>query len=213
MSSGFADLLAGAAAVAFALAVTARAQDGNYSRDRVLAHLSHMQGSQRGMWNVTAGEGEFLSNLARKLNAKRVLEIGTSNGYSGIWLLLALKDTGGKLITLEIDKRRHSLATANFRAVGLSELVEARLGDALEETPKVEGPLDLVFIDASKHDYIEYLRMVLPKVRTGGAIVAHNVHDMPHAMRDFLDEIKNSPALKTEFVSAGPGGFSVSYRK
>ncbi len=213
MTSGLANFLMTAASAAMVLAVAAFAQDGSHSRDRVLAHLGQMQESQRGMWNVTAGEGEFLSNLARKLNAKRVLEIGTSNGYSGIWLLLALKETGGRLITIEIDRRRHSLATANFQAAGLSELVEARLGDALEETPKVEGPLDLVFIDASKHDYIEYLRMVLPKVRTGGAIVAHNVHDMPHAMRDFLNEIKNSPALKTEFVSAGPGGFSVSYRK
>jgi len=92
-------------------------------------------------------------------------------------------------------------------------MVDARLGDALQEIPKIDGPFDFVFIDADKSDYLRYLRLVLPKMRKGGVIAAHNVHDMPEAMRDFLDEIRSNPALETEFVSAGPGGLSVSRAK
>ncbi len=193
--------------------MTLRSQDGVSSREHVLAHLSAMRAAERGMWNVAPKEGEALSDLARKVGAKRALEIGTSNGYSGIWIALGLRETGGKLITLEIDRGRYELALRNFHAAGVAGLVDARLGDALEEIPKIDGPLDFVFIDAGKSDYLRYLRLVLPKMRKGGVIVAHNVHDIPGPMRDFLEEIRSNPALKTEFVSAGPSGLSVSYTK
>lgn len=189
------------------------AQNGDPPHEQILAYLSSMHARERGMMNVAPGEGEYLSNLVRKLNAKRVLEIGTSNGYSGIWMAVALRDTGGKLITLEINQRRHGLALKNFKAVGLDDIVDARLTDALEEIGKLHGPFDLVFLDADKSDYITYLRMTLPMVRQGGAIAAHNVHDLPGAMQDFLHEIRTNPSLKTEFVSAGPAGISVSYKK
>jgi len=182
-------------------------------REEVLAHLQKMRFTQRGMMNVAPSEGEHLSKLVEKLNAKRVLEIGTSNGYSGIWLALGLRQTGGKLITMEIDKGRHSLAQVNFRTAGMDGIVDSRLTDALQELPGLEGPFDLVFIDAWKPDYIRYLQMALPKVRSGGAIAAHNVDSQAHEMGDFLEAIKTHPELRTEFVRAGPSGISVSYKK
>ena len=190
-----------------------RSQDGAVSPEQALAHLSVMRADERGMWNVAPREGEFLSDLARKVGARRALEIGTSNGYSGIWIALGLRETGGKLITLEIDGGRHSLALKNFQAAGVTSIIDARLCDALKEIPKIDGPLDFVFIDANKSDYLQYLRLVLPKMSKGGVITAHNVHDYPEPMRDFLEEIRSNPALKTEFVSAGPSGLSVSYVK
>lgn len=188
-------------------------QHGPTTRDQILAHLDSMHANERGMWNVAPAEGEFLSNLARKANAKRALEIGTSNGYSGIWIALGLRETGGRLITLEIDRGRHGLALKNFRAAGVDGMIEARLGDALKEILKLDGPFDFIFLDANKPDYLEYLRLVLPKMKKGGVIVAHNVDDYPEPMRDFLEEIRSNTSLKTEFVSAGPGGFSVTYKK
>jgi caffeoyl-CoA O-methyltransferase len=189
------------------------ASDRSPSRQEVLNHLQAMHAQQNEMMNVDPAEGEYLSNLVIKVNAKRALEIGTSNGYSGIWLALGLKHTGGKLITLDIDEGRRNLALKNFKATGMDDVVDSRLTDALKEIPKLQGPFDFVFIDAWKPDYIKYLHLVLPLVRSGGVITAHNVHSHPQQMKDFLDEIKTSPQLKTEFVSAGPSGLSVSYKK
>lgn len=211
MHPGLTSLATIAASIAFCCAAVA--QDGGMSRDGILAHLSKMRATQRGMMNVAPAEGEYLANLIRKLNARRVLEIGTSNGYSGIWMAMALRETGGKLITLDIDKGRQSLAVENFKAAGLEDVVDARLADALQEIPKLEGPFDLVFIDAWKPDYIKYLQMTLPKVRSGGVIAAHNVDSHPGEMQNFLQEIKTNPSLKTEFVRVGPAGISVSYKK
>ena len=182
-------------------------------RQRALAQLEKMRQTEQGMMNIAPSEGEFLAGLVRRVSARRALEIGTSNGYSGIWLALGLSETGGRLITLDIDKGRQLLAMRNFRAAGVEGIVDARLADALKVVPKLEGPFDLVFIDAWKPDYGAYLKMVLPKVRSGGAIVAHNVTSDPTHMEDFLEEIQTNPALKTERVNAGPGGFSVSWKK
>jgi caffeoyl-CoA O-methyltransferase len=183
------------------------------SRATALAQLERMIASQHGMMNIAPSEGEYLSNLIVKLKARRALEIGTSHGYSGIWLALGLSQTGGKLITLDIDKGRHGLAVENFRTAGLAAYADIRLADALKEIPKIDGPLDLVFIDAWKPDYIRYLKMVLPKMRSGGVIAAHNVKSQASEMEDFLTEIQTNPALKTEFVTVGPSGLSISYKR
>jgi predicted O-methyltransferase YrrM len=142
-----------------------------------------------------------------------VLEIGPSNGYSGIWIALGLSETGGRLITLEIDERRHSLAVRNFKAAGLEAIVEARRCDALEEIPKIDGPLDMVFIDAWKPDYVRYLDLALPKLRPGGVIIAHNVGSQGQALPEFVQALRASPQLETEFVPLTWSGFSVSRKK
>lgn len=160
--------------------------------------------------NVEPPEGAYLRDLARKAKAKRILEIGTSTGYSGIWMAMALRG-GGKLITLEIDPGRRKVAEENFRTAGLSDLVEVRLGDALREIPKIDGPLDMVFIDAEKSDYLKYYDLVIGKMRKGGVITAHNVVSHPAPMADFLARIKTDPRVRTEIVTPGWQGISVSW--
>ena len=182
-------------------------------RQQILDHLAKMRASERGMMNVAPQEGEYLSELVKKLKAKRVLEIGTSNGYSGIWLALGLRETGGKLLTLDIDAGRRSLAVKNFRATGLDDIVESRLVDALQALPTLQGPFELVFIDAWKADYKKYLDLTLPMVPSGGVIAAHNVLSHPQGMQDFLEAIRTNPQLKTEIVRVGPSGLSISYKK
>jgi predicted O-methyltransferase YrrM len=183
------------------------------SRQQILDHLARMRVTERGMMNVAPAEGEYLSELVKKLQAKRVLEIGTSNGYSGIWIALGLRETGGRLISLDVDEGRRSLALRNFKATGFDDLIESRLTDALKTLPTLQGPFDLVFIDAWKPDYKKYLDIVFPMVPSGGVIVAHNVDSHPHEMQDFLEAIKTHPQLKTEWVKVGPAGLSVSWKK
>ena len=183
------------------------------TRQQVLDHLAKMRATERGMMNVAPSEGEYLSGLVKKLQAKRVLELGTSNGYSGIWFALGLRETGGKLLTLDIDEGRRSLALKNFKITGMDDIIESRLGDALKMLTTLQGPFELVFIDAWKPDYKKSLDLTLPMVPSGGIIAAHNVDSHPQEMVDFLEAIKTHPQLKTEFVKVGPAGLSVSWKK
>lgn len=181
---------------------------------QVLEHLEHMRATQYGMMNIAPAEGRYFYRLVKQLDAKRVLEIGTSNGYSAIWLALGLKETGGTLITLEIDERRYDLAAENFRNTNLTEVIDLRLVDALEEIPKISGPIDLVFIDAWKDDYPRYLELVLPKVRSGGIIAAHNViSHHSHGIKRYLELVEADPQLETSYIEEGPAGISISKKK
>jgi predicted O-methyltransferase YrrM len=194
------------------LPLAACAQNAKPGREAILEQLEKIRASERGL-SVMPSEGEYLCNLVTKLNAQRVLEIGTASGYSGVWLGLGLRETGGRLITLELDQQRHVRAVQNFKAAGLGDIIDARLTDALKEIAKLEGPFDLVFIDAWKPDYAKYLEMTLPMVRSGGIIIAHNVRNQGREMPEFLEAIQNNPALKTEFVEVTRSGFSVSTKK
>ncbi len=188
------------------------AQNSPESEARAQARLAWMREHQAGMWNITPSEGAFLRDEIVKVNAEHALEIGTSNGYSSIWTALGLRKTGGHLLTLEIDEGRAQLAQENFSAAGVDSLVTLKLGDALKEIPKLQGPFDFVFMDAEKSDYVRYLQMVVPLVRPGGVIVAHNVTDLRSLLEDFIHAVKADPRLKTTFVNVGPGGFSVSVK-
>jgi len=194
----------------FAFSKTTPAQSS--ADARALGRLKWMRQNEGNLWNVNPDEGAFLRNLADKVQAREGLEIGTSNGYSSIWIGMGLRQEGGHLLTLEIDEGRAKLAQANFRASGLDSVIALKLGDALKEVPKLHGPYDFVFIDAWKQDYVKYLDMVVPIVRPGGVIVAHNVTDLKEELTDFLHAVKTNPQLRTAIENPGPGGFSVSYK-
>lgn len=175
-----------------------------------LRHLQWMEEKETEMWNVARAEGEYLRRLVMELHARRVLEIGTSNGYSTIWLALGAAATGGKVITLEANEGRYALAKKNFERTGASQHVDSYLGDALGLVAAVEGPLDLVLIDAWKEDYPAYLDACLGKVRADGLILAHNMESHKEELAGFRERLLAEPTLSTEFVNLGPGGFSVS---
>ena len=148
-----------------------------------------------------------------RLKAKRVLEIGTAHGYSALWLAMALRKTDGRLVTLEIHEGHQAIAHQHFTATGLNAIVDSRLADALEEVPRLEGPFDLVLIDAIKTDYLRYYDLVLPKMRKGGVIAAHNVASNSGELGDFLKQIKTDPAVRTVFFRGSARGLSLSYKK
>jgi predicted O-methyltransferase YrrM len=143
---------------------------------RILEVLEDMAASQgRGKRNVSREDGRLLRLLTEATGAKHVVEIGTSNGYSGIWFCLALQNTGGRLTTHEIDAGRAALARENFKRAGVDAIVTLVEGDAHEEVTKLRGPIDVLFLDADKSGYLDYLDKLLPQVRPGGLIVAHNM--------------------------------------
>jgi len=188
------------------------AQQATKVDSRVLERFEWMRQNEGNLWNINAAEGAFLRDLIVKVKAQRALELGTSNGYSSMWIALGLRQTGGHLLTVEIDRGRARLAEENFRAAGLDSLITAQVSDALQEIPKVPGPLDFVFIDVWKQGYIPCLKLALPKVRPGGVIVAHNVTNLREELLGFIHEVTTNPQLQTTIENPGPGGFSVSIK-
>jgi predicted O-methyltransferase YrrM len=124
--------------------------------------------------NVAPNQGKLLHLLARLKGARRILEIGTLGGYSTIWLARALP-AGGRLITLEVDPKHAEVAAGNIGRAGLADVVEVRLGPALETLPNLEGPFDMVFIDADKPSNADYFAWALRLTEPGGLIVIDNV--------------------------------------
>jgi predicted O-methyltransferase YrrM len=162
---------------------------------KILGVLDEMNQNQgRAMMNVPREDGRLLRLLTESVNAKHVVEIGTSNGYSGIWFCLALRTTGGKLTTHDIDEGRASLARENFKRAGVDKLVTLVMGDAHETVTRIKEPIDVLFIDADKEGYTDYLEKLLPRVRPGGLILAHNIESTSRA---FVDAITKNPNLET----------------
>jgi len=123
---------------------------------------------------VSAPQGKWLNLLARAIGAKRILEIGTLGGYSGIWLARALPE-GDRLTTLELERKHADVALANFKRAGVADRIDLKVGPAVETLPKLTGPYDLIFIDADKPGYTEYFQWSIKLSRPGTLIIADNV--------------------------------------
>jgi predicted O-methyltransferase YrrM len=201
--------------------VASRPQVTGESRDldeRVRTFLDRMGYRWRDM-NVPETDGELLYEIVLGNKYRRALEIGTSTGRSGIYIAWALSKTGGKLTTIEIDQGRYEEALANFHEAGLNDYIEARLADAHELVPELAGPFEFVFIDADKDWYTNYAKAVIPKLKAGGCIAAHNVYERQGGWGayggtgDFFEYMKSLPQFETEILTQSQGGLSVSYKK
>ncbi len=180
---------------------------------KILSVLDDLDRNQRnGMMNVPMADGRLLRLLTETIGAKHVVELGTSNGYSGIWLCLALRKTGGRLTTYEIDAYRASLARENFKHAGVDEMVTLIEGDAHVEVKRLKDPIDLLFLDADKKGYVVYLERLLPLVRPGGLVVAHNMVYPPPDPR-YLEAITTNPDLETIFLNMDAAGVAVTLKK
>jgi len=172
--------------------------------------------ARKGEWNdmnVPDSDGKLLHDLIVSHNYRKALEIGTSTGHSGIWIAWALSKTGGKLLTIDIDERRHQQALDNFEAAGVSHLIDARLADAHELVPELEGPFDFVFSDADKDWYTNYLKDVLPKLEVGGCFTAHNVSMNSSGIEEFLDYLKTLSNMETTIDNSSRAGLSISFKR
>jgi caffeoyl-CoA O-methyltransferase len=184
------------------------AADEREAESKILAVLDGMVKSQQTYLSVPVKDGRALRLLTEATGAKNVIEIGTSTGYSGLWLCLALQKTNGRLTTLEIDHHRASMAREHFRQAGVEKMVTVIEGDAHEQVAKLKGPIDIAFIDADKGGYVDYLNNLLPLVKRGGLILAHNVEMVP----DYVKAVTTSGDLETIFYMEG-GGLSMTLKK
>jgi predicted O-methyltransferase YrrM len=184
----------------------------NDAETKVLEVLRDLDAQRRGNMNVPENDGRLLRLLVETTRAKSVVEIGTSNGYSAIWIALGLRATGGKLVTHEIDPDRAKAARANFERAGVGDRVTIVEGDAHETVKMHEGPIDLLFLDADKPGYLDYLEQLLPKVRPGGLVLAHNMN-RPRPDPKFVEAITTNPKLETLFLHMEDAGMAVTLKK
>ena len=174
--------------------------------------LKSIKAADKGQLAVSEEDGRFLRVLVATRSAKSVLEIGAASGYSGIWLGLGARESGGRVVAIEYDPQRAREAAANIRKAGLDDVVRVVSGDAFKEIPKLQGAFDLVFLDAWKPDYKKFFDLVFPRLNTGGLFVAHNVVNKKNEMTPFLDTIHSHPGLFTTIVSPSGEGMSLSYK-
>jgi predicted O-methyltransferase YrrM len=168
---------------------------------QILAVLDDLDRNQRSRLTVPAEDARLLRLLTESIN-----------GYSGIWFALALQSTGGKLTTFEIDPQRVKQAQENFKRAGVDHLITIIEGDAHKGVTQLTGPIDLVFIDADKDGYIDYLNKLLPLVRPGGFVVAHNMR-VPSPDPQYITAITTNPDLETVFLNMHSAGVGVTLKK
>jgi len=204
-----------------AWATPALAQTGDASRkppkadpSRVRKILDEMESKIGRYWSTPRKDAEFLHLMVKATRAVHVLEVGTSQGYSAIWMGLALEETGGRLTTIEIDTGRHGVARKNVQDAGLAGRITLIRGDAHREIPALKGPFDFVFFDADKDGQMDYFKKLYPKkLAPGGMIAVHNAISEAGDMKDYTETIRRSPDFDTVIISTTMGdGISLSYR-
>lgn len=186
----------------------------DFYTDEVTAEvMAELEKTQKEFWNVPRVTGVLLNTFVKMMNAKSVLEIGTSNGYSGLWLAKALKETGGRLTTIEYYDKRQSIAIENFKKCGVMEVVRPLQGsacdviEALDETEK----FDFVFIDANKREYVKYFELVKPHLTQKAMIVADNITSHAEKVQTFIDAVNADEEFQFAIVEV-PGGILTAYR-
>ena len=193
--------------------VVAGAFPASAQSPEVLKLLAEIKSKDKGMLAVSEEDGRFLRVMVAASGAKKAIEIGGASGYSAIWMGLGLRDTGGRLVTIEYDAVRAKELTENIRRAGLADIVQVVAGDAFQQIPRIAGTFDFVFLDAWKKDYKRFLDLVSPRLDKRGLFLAHNVVNKRSEMGDFLDAINTQTAFWTTIVSPSGEGMSVSYKR
>ncbi len=154
---------------------------------------------------VTPEVGRFLHTLVLASRPHAIVEIGTSGGYSTIWIGTAARAVGASVATLEIDPVKIDLASANLRDAGLETVVSIVAGDAFAYLRARREPLDFVFLDAEKEDYLAFYELVVPLLRKGGLLVADNLISHAQDLAPFRDRALSDPRLSALVVPLGRG--------
>ena len=179
---------------------------------RIETVLRNIRAADKGQLAISEEDGRFLRILVASRGARSILEIGGASGYSGIWLGLGARESGGHVVSIEYDPQRAREATRHVRDSGLADVVRVVQADAFKEIPQLPGTFDLVFLDAWKPDYKRFFDLVFPRLNPGGLFVAHNVVNKKSEMEPFLRTVQNHPQLFTTIVSPSSEGMSVSYK-
>lgn len=174
--------------------------------------LQKIKAADQGQLAISEEDGRFLRVLVATKGTKRALEIGGASGYSGIWIGQGLRQTGGRLITIEYDPVRAKEAAAHIEQAGLSDIVQVIHGDAFVEIPKLQGTFDMIFLDAWKKDYKAFFELTFPTLDPGGVFLAHNVVNKRDEMGDFFDAINAAPGAWSTIIAPSGEGISLTYK-
>ncbi len=178
--------------------------------ERILASLEE---TRENFWNLDRPSANFLNMLIKINNSKNVLEIGTSNGYSGIWILKALEETKGRLTTIEFWEKRQSVARKNFKLCADNVEVEPKIGSAILILEDLEQEIkdlkrdkfDFVFIDANKKEYIEYFKIVDKILKSGGIILADNILTHYEKTLPYINTLFDNLNYQSQILEIGAG--------
>jgi predicted O-methyltransferase YrrM len=154
-------------------------------------------------------KGKHLVDTVRRFNVKNVLEVGTLIGYSAILIASNLPQEG-RVVTVEMKAKSAKLAEENILKAGLADKIEVHFGNALTVIPRMNGRFDMVFLDATKDEYLEYLKLSEHKLERGGVVFADNVKMSAHEMRDYLDYVRNSGRYRSEYVDVVFDGVEIT---
>ena len=155
---------------------------------------------ERRLRSVTPEVGQFLHLLVKLTGARRILELGTSGGYSTVWLATAARAAGGRVTTLEMDRTKVERARQNFAAAGVEDIVTIVEGDARETLGTLYGPFDLAFLDAEKEQYLDFLEPVVGLLRPGGVLIADNLLSHADDLAPFRQAAESHPDLECVLV-------------
>jgi len=175
-------------------------------QNRLINILKILQKTIDTYWNVDPETGQFLNLLIKAAQSKTVLEIGTSNGCSGIWITEALVQNKGHLYTIESHKKeRFGLATKNFKKAKLTKYITQILGHAPEAIPKIPAKFDLILLDATKYEYTDYLKALTNRTKKGSIIVADNILSHKKELYKFLAKARSLKNFTTFELPIGKG--------
>jgi predicted O-methyltransferase YrrM len=186
---------------------------GSTVSPEVAGVLASIRAADTGLLAVSEEDGRFMRLLAVASGARRALEIGGASGYGAIWLGLGLRETGGRLTTIEYDPVRAAEAAANVERAGLSDTINVVHGDAFVEIPKLAGTFDLIFLDAWKEDYRAFFDLAWPRLQPGGLFLAHNVVNKRDEMPGFFEALEATRDLLSSTVMPSGEGMLVAYRR
>ncbi len=174
--------------------------------------LEQLEQTSDKYWNISHQTGNFISMLIKAMNAKNVLELGTSNGYSGLWIADALKYTEGHLTTIEFWEKRQCLARKYISECGLSEYVTFKIGQAYDVIKdEIDEKFDLVFIDANKQEYIKFFEVIHPLLKKGGVLLADNVLSHAKKVEPFVEAVSNHKEYQVQILDL-PDGLLMAYK-
>lgn len=172
---------------------------------QAIAELELLRSQRNDHWQVPLVEGQLLHHIALSMNAKLIVEIGTSYGFSGLFWGAALKQTGGHLHTIDKDPRKYDSAKLTFTKAGLQERITNHLGDARQILERLGGPIDIAFIDADKPSTRAYFDLLWPKIRRGGCVLTDNATTHRQELKAFVEHVRSLGDASSVEVAVGNG--------
>lgn len=176
--------------------------------EKFLKEIEEYSSTHDRIWSIPRAEGQYLYRLILKEIPKNILELGTSIGYSTIWLGLAAREIGAHVLSVDNDTNKVEAATQNIAQAGLSETVAVRLGDTAEimrELKTEKRSFEFIFMDTEKDDYFRHFELTNEILKSGGLLAADNAVDLKDHMLDFLEYVERNLKLQTELVRIGNG--------